>query len=57
MGWTFIRHETAAFEFRIELLIKILVRMRGQPLLALLDNVQEAIADALVGPSMAILDG
>ena len=56
LSWNFDRHDALAISSRVGLLIKMYVRMRGQPVLALLNRTQEAVADAVVGPDLSILD-
>ena len=54
LGWGFPKHDKAAIQFRVDLLMDIFVKKRGPPVLAMLEDVlvQEAIADGLVGPAI-----
>ena len=48
-GWDIPRHDKAAIQCLVDLLKKIVIRKRGTPVLAMLEDVQEAIAVNLVG--------
>ena len=56
LNWCFRRDDKAAIDCRIKFLHDIFVRVRVQQPLAILDNMQEALADSMAGPRLSLLN-
>jgi len=56
LNWCFRRDDKAAIDCRIKFLHDIFVRVRVKQPLAILDNMQEALADSMAGPRLSLLN-
>ena len=50
-GWDFRKDDRDAIRVRLDFLLQLFGRTRVQAVLALVDNIQEAIVDGIVGPN------